>query len=168
MFVDKKRKILLLFSVLYHRIFFAHSQTHFIFHACCIYDYIVYWYSWEELNFIKDFWVQISQVMNKLPYVLLTIYKLYPSAERGAALGSTIAGSLLGSNLSLSSNASRHTYAQSHTTITATEGMPPDSQRRSSRLPFIPYRDSVLTWLLKDTLGGNAKTVMIASKYWEP
>ena len=28
---------------------------------------------------------------------------------------------------------------------------------------FIPYRDSVLTWLLKDSLGGNSKTVMIAS-----
>lgn len=32
---------------------------------------------------------------------------------------------------------------------------------------FIPYRDSVLTWLLKDSLGGNSVTTMIASMPYE-
>ena len=41
---------------------------------------------------------------------------------------------------------------------------PPPGVQHTKGLPFIPYRDSVLTWLLKDTLGGNANTFMIASK----
>ncbi|KAF7728115.1 kinesin-like protein Klp8 [Apophysomyces ossiformis] len=34
---------------------------------------------------------------------------------------------------------------------------------RKSKDIHIPYRDSVLTWLLKDSLGGNSKTAMIAA-----
>lgn len=30
------------------------------------------------------------------------------------------------------------------------------------KLEVVPYRDSVLTWLLKDSLGGNSKTAMVA------
>ncbi|CAF1304619.1 unnamed protein product, partial [Didymodactylos carnosus] len=32
-----------------------------------------------------------------------------------------------------------------------------------SKKTFVPYRDSVLTWLLKDSLGGNSRTIMIAT-----
>ncbi|KAJ3225554.1 kinesin-like protein Klp8 [Clydaea vesicula] len=35
--------------------------------------------------------------------------------------------------------------------------------KNSGKKSHIPYRDSVLTWLLKDNLGGNSKTVMLAS-----
>lgn len=33
----------------------------------------------------------------------------------------------------------------------------------ASAATYIPYRDSTLTWLLKDSLGGNAKTIMLAA-----
>lgn len=36
-------------------------------------------------------------------------------------------------------------------------------QGSSKKKAYIPYRDSVLTWLLKDSLGGNSKTIMIAA-----
>ncbi|KAH0432870.1 kinesin family protein [Colletotrichum camelliae] len=36
----------------------------------------------------------------------------------------------------------------------------PGSRKRSKDV--VPYRDSILTWLLKDSLGGNSKTAMVA------
>lgn len=37
-----------------------------------------------------------------------------------------------------------------------------DEGARHHRRNDVPYRDSILTWLLKDSLGGNSKTAMIA------
>ncbi|KAG7464560.1 hypothetical protein MATL_G00166940, partial [Megalops atlanticus] len=34
---------------------------------------------------------------------------------------------------------------------------------KKKKSDFIPYRDSVLTWLLKENLGGNSRTAMIAA-----
>ncbi|XP_055083541.1 kinesin-like protein KIF13A isoform X2 [Periophthalmus magnuspinnatus] len=38
-----------------------------------------------------------------------------------------------------------------------------DQSTGKGKAKFVPYRDSVLTWLLKDNLGGNSKTAMIAT-----
>ena len=38
------------------------------------------------------------------------------------------------------------------------------SRSNKQKKAFIPYRDSVLTWLLKDSLGGNSRTIMVASR----
>jgi hypothetical protein len=38
----------------------------------------------------------------------------------------------------------------------------PGSSRKDASSSVVPYRDSILTWLLKDSLGGNSKTAMIA------
>ncbi|KAJ7332407.1 hypothetical protein JRQ81_014587 [Phrynocephalus forsythii] len=36
-------------------------------------------------------------------------------------------------------------------------------QNQTRKKAFVPYRESVLTWLLKESLGGNSKTAMIAT-----
>ncbi|NWW84539.1 KIF14 protein, partial [Rhynochetos jubatus] len=36
-------------------------------------------------------------------------------------------------------------------------------QSQNGKKTFVPYRDSVLTWLLKESLGGNSQTAMIAT-----
>uniref|UniRef100_A0A7N8XJL5 Kinesin-like protein KIF13B n=1 Tax=Mastacembelus armatus TaxID=205130 RepID=A0A7N8XJL5_9TELE len=38
-----------------------------------------------------------------------------------------------------------------------------DQGAGTNKSKFVPYRDSVLTWLLKDSLGGNSRTAMVAT-----
>lgn len=41
--------------------------------------------------------------------------------------------------------------------------MTAQGNKRNKKKDFIPYRDSVLTWLLRENLGGNSRTAMIAA-----
>ena len=41
---------------------------------------------------------------------------------------------------------------------------PSKSKRKKHKEQFIPYRDSALTWLLRENLGGNSKTAMVAGE----
>ena len=38
-----------------------------------------------------------------------------------------------------------------------------NSSGKEGKQVFVPYRDSKITWLLKDSIGGNARTIMIAT-----
>uniref|UniRef100_A0A672P3K8 Kinesin-like protein KIF13B n=1 Tax=Sinocyclocheilus grahami TaxID=75366 RepID=A0A672P3K8_SINGR len=63
-------------------------------------------------------------------------------------------------------NNSTHTHTHTHTSLT-TLGLVisalAEQGAGKNKSKFVPYRDSVLTWLLKDSLGGNSRTAMVAT-----
>ena len=81
-----------------------------------------------------------------------------PDSERAAKSGATGDRLKEGGNI----NRSLTTLGSVISSLAERSSQKDTAQRKV----FIPYRDSVLTWLLKDSLGGNSKTIMNAG-WWK-
>ncbi|SNX88021.1 probable Kinesin-3 motor protein [Melanopsichium pennsylvanicum] len=84
-------------------------------------------------------------------------------SERANSTGATGARLKEGANI----NRSLTTLGKVIAALAIASGAPEPTKgakkKTASLDSFVPYRDSVLTWLLKDSLGGNSKTAMIAA-----
>ncbi|GJJ69254.1 kinesin family member 1 [Entomortierella parvispora] len=83
-------------------------------------------------------------------------------SERANSTGATGARLKEGANI----NRSLTTLGKVISALADASSAPPAVPKRGAKkVPeiFVPYRDSVLTWLLKDCLGGNSKTTIIAA-----
>lgn len=78
-------------------------------------------------------------------------------SERAVATGATGARLKEGANI----NRSLTTLGKVIAALAQASSAP--AKGKKAKDDFVPYRDSVLTWLLKDSLGGNSKTAMIAA-----
>ncbi|PWN54268.1 kinesin-domain-containing protein [Violaceomyces palustris] len=80
-------------------------------------------------------------------------------SERANSTGATGARLKEGANI----NRSLTTLGKVIAALATASMDPPKGKKKAALDNFVPYRDSVLTWLLKDSLGGNSKTAMIAA-----
>lgn len=74
----------------------------------------------------------------------------------------TTLGKVISALADSASNTSSSSLSQSMTNLKKGAGALGSSAAKK-KIEFIPYRDSVLTWLLKENLGGNSKTAMLAA-----
>ena len=78
-------------------------------------------------------------------------------SERQASTGATGTRLREGANI----NKSLTTLGKVIAALAQASSEPVKGKRKKD--DFVPYRDSILTWLLKESLGGNSKTAMIAA-----
>lgn len=80
-------------------------------------------------------------------------------SERANSTGATGSRLKEGANI----NRSLTTLGKVIAALATASSEPAKTKKKAALENFVPYRDSVLTWLLKDSLGGNSKTAMIAA-----
>ena len=80
-------------------------------------------------------------------------------SERADSTGCTGTRLKEGANI----NKSLTTLGKVISALAAQSATPKRGGGRRQKQEFIPYRESALTWLLKENLGGNSRTAMIAA-----
>lgn len=60
-------------------------------------------------------------------------------------------------------NKSLTTLGKVISALAEVDSLPNKNKKKKKAESFIPYRDSVLTWLLRENLGGNSRTAMVAA-----
>ncbi|KAI9719916.1 MAG: Kinesin [Chrysothrix sp. TS-e1954] len=83
-------------------------------------------------------------------------------SERAKATEATGARLREGSNINKSLTTLGRVIAALADAASSRAGSPKKRAPPRAAREIVPYRDSILTWLLKDSLGGNSKTAMIA------